>query len=218
MLAAAALRLPPFLLLAVAFGCGFLVFAADHLNAGRPATRLFRLPGAGASGLAGMIGAGVLWLLALGQFFPGAALAGPWPVLDAAAEGLFGRAAPGPFGGAALGYVLALAGALCWLLSAGAQCRRSDDRSHPAIGLYALATPICLVLHLCLEARVPQGGASLLAAAALGVGPLGLARLLWARKTIGRCGGGRVGPKGIDLDGINSDGISAGRRRGAAGR
>jgi len=206
-LAAAALQLPPFLLLAVGFGCGFLTVAAHHLNAGRPAVELFRLSGADAAGLAGMVGAGLLWLLALGQLFPGATLAGPWPVLGAAAEALTGQPVPGPFGGAALGYVLVLAGALCWLLTAGARRRRAAG-SHPLIGLYGLAAAVCFVLHLCLEARVPQGGASLFAAAALGVGPLGLAHLLWERKAGGTLGGGRLG----------GDGFSGARRRGAAGR
>ncbi len=187
-LAVAALALPPFLLLAIAFGCGFLVLATHHLSGGNPAAGLFRLPSGGAMpGLFGLLGASLLWLLALGQIFPAAAVtAGPWPVLGAAADALAGQPVPGPLGGAALGHVLALCGALCWIATADARRRWTVMQPYGPAGLYGLAMPICLLLHLCLEPRLPLDGGSVLAAAALGAGPLGLARLLWEQARAGR--------------------------------
>lgn len=180
-LAVAALGLPPFLLLAIAFGCGFLVLAAHHMSGGNSAAGLFRLPSGGAMpGLFGLLGASLLWLLALGQLFPGAAVtAGPWPVLGAAVDAVAGQPVPGPLGGAALGHVLALCGALCWIATGGTRRRWTAMQPYGPAGLYGLAMPICLLLHLCLEPRLPLDADSVLAAAGLGAGPLGLAHLLW---------------------------------------
>lgn len=178
----AALAVPPFLLLATAFAGGFLVVAVLHLAARRPVADLVALPaGRAAYGLLGMIGSQLLGLLALGLIFPaGEAVADPWPVLGAAAHGLTGW--PGPAGGAALGYVLGLSGLLCWLVCDAAR-RRQGGAPNFAGGLYGWAALIGLVLHLCLEPRLPLTAGSLLAAAAIGLGPLGLAPLLWRRQS-----------------------------------
>jgi drug/metabolite transporter (DMT)-like permease len=203
-LAVAALAVPPFLLLAIAFGCGFVVFAARGLSGGRPVGALFALPSGGgvALGLFGIVGAGLFWLLALRLIAApdGAAVAHPWPVLGAAIAGLTGQAAPGPgaAGGPALGYVFVLCGALCWIAT-GATRRRA---SAPIGRVCGIAAPLCFVLHLCLEPRLSLDAASLLAAAALGLGPLGIAHLLWDR---GTCRG-------------DVPVFSAARRRDAGGR
>lgn len=178
----AALALPPFLLLAIAFAAGFLVVAARHLAAGRPAADLLVLPaGPAAYGLLGLIGSQLLGLLALGLVFPGGTAVGdPWPVLGAAYRGLTGWPAMGPEGGVALGYVLGISGLLCWLACDAARRHRGAP---PCLagGIYGWAALIGLVLHLCLEPRLPLTGGSLLAAIAIGLGPLGLAPLLWRR-------------------------------------
>lgn len=179
-LAVAALAAPPFLLLAIAFAGGFLVFAARHRAGGRRFPDLFALsPGALAAGVLGMVGANLCGLLALGLVFPAGAVADPWPVLGAALRALVGQTSRGAASGVALAPVLALSGALCWIASSAA--RRRAGATDTIGGLYGAAAAICLMLHLCLEPRLPLAAGSLLAAAAIGFGPLGLAHLLWAR-------------------------------------
>ena len=214
-LAVAALAVPPFLLLAIAFGGGFLVHAARCLAGGRPVAALFGPPSGGvAFGLLGIIGAGVCWLLALRLVAApdGAAVAGPWPVLGAAVTDVIGQPSPGPIGGPALGYVLALCGALCWIVTGATRRHRRGGAADLVGGLYGLAAPLCFVLHLCLEPRLPLDIASLLAAAVLGLGPLGIARLLWARLLWARLLWDRRAGRG----GVSA--VSAARRRGAGGR
>lgn len=180
----AALAVPPFLLLATAFACGFLVVAARHLAAGRPLADLIARPADHAVPvLLGVIGPQLLGLLALALIFPAGAavVADPWPVLGTAFRGLTGWPALGPDGGVALGYVLGLSGLLCWLVSDAARRRRGGAPNFVG-GLYGWAAVIGLVLHLCLEPRLPLTMGSLLAAAAIGLGPLGLAPLLWSRR------------------------------------
>jgi hypothetical protein len=204
-LAIAVLAVPPFLLLAIAFGGGFLVFAVRGLSSGKPVGALFVAPSRGfAPGLFGIVGAGLFWLLALRLLAApdGAAVAGPWPVLGAAVIGLIGQPSPGPIGGPALGYVLALCGALCWIVTGATRRHRPGGAPDLVGGLYGIAAPLCFVLHLCLEPRLPLDAASLLAAAAVGLGPLGIAHLLWDR---GTCRG-------------DVPAFSAARRRGAGGR
>lgn len=204
-LAVAALAVPPFLLLAIAFACGFLVFAARGLADGWPVGALFALPsGGGASGLFGIVGAGLFWLLALRLLAApeGAALSHPWPVLGAAVAGLTGQAALGPTGGPALGYVFVLCGALCGIATGATRQLRLGGVSAPFGRLCGIAAALCVVLHLCLEPRLALDAASLLAAAAIGLGPLGVAHLLWNRRT---------GPEDVAV-------VSAARRRGAGGR
>lgn len=182
----AALALPPFLLLAVAFAGAFMVVAACHLAAGRPVADLVAPPAGGA--IYGMIGSQLLGLLALGLVFPGGpAVADPWPVLGAGFRALTGWPAAGPQGGAALGYVLGLSGLLCWLACDAARRWRGAAPNlvgaHGWGGVYGWAALTGLVLHLCLEPRLPLPTASLLAALAIGLGPLGLAPLLWRRRS-----------------------------------
>ena len=63
--------------------------------------------------------------------------------------------------------------------------------------LCGLAMPVCLLLHLCLEPRLPLDAGGLLVAAALGAGPLGLAQLLWEQARAGRrCAAPRRGAAG----------------------
>ena len=206
-LAVAALAVPPFLLLAIAFGGGFLVFAVRSLSVrslsgGRSVGTLFALPsGSVASGLFGIVGTGLLWLLALRLIAvpDGAAGAVPWPVLGAAVTDLIGQPLPGPAGDPALGYVLALCGALCWI-AAGAARQQLGGASAPFGRLCGIAAALCFILHLCLEPRLPLDAASLLAAAAIGLGPLGVAHLLW------------------EIRRRDVPAFSAARRRGAGGR
>jgi len=201
-LAAAALAVPPFLLLGIAFGGGFLVFAARGLWRGHPIIGLFALPSGGAPNLLGLIGSSLLWLLALRLVVsPEAADVGDlWPVLGAAIGAPAGQPMAGPAGGPALGYVLALCGALCWMATCAAP-RRPGGASRRVGPLYLAAAGPCFVLHLCLEPRLPLDAASLLAAAAIGAGPFGVARLLWDA-----AGRGSIAP------------FSAARRRDAIGR
>jgi drug/metabolite transporter (DMT)-like permease len=154
--------------------------------------------------LFGIVGTGLLWLLALRLIAvpDGAAGAVPWPVLGAAVTDLIGQPLPGPASGPALGCVLALCGALCWIATGTTRRRRSGGAPDPVGRLCGIAAPLCFVLHLCLEPRLPLDAASLLAAAALGLGPLGIAHLLWVR---GTCRG-------------DVPAFSAARQRGAAGR
>lgn len=199
-LAAAALAVPPFLLLGVAFGGGLLVFAARGLWRGHPVAGLFALKSGGALALLGLVGSSLLWLLALRLVVsPETAHVGDlWPVLGAAIDGPVGQ----PMGGPALGYVLALCGALCWIVTGAGRRSRTGDASDRGGPLYVAAAALCFLLHLCLEPRLPLDAASLMAAAAIGLGPLGIAWLLW------------------DLATRRNDrpGLSAARRRGAAGR
>lgn len=193
-LALGAPAVPPFLLLAIAFSVGFLVLAVQSRLAGRAAgTPPAKPSSATAPGLPALVGSQVLWLLALRLFFPGdAAGAAPWPILGALGGGTVPQSAA---------WIFLLAGVLCWAASARARRCLPTAQVEPMGRLCALAAPLSLLLHLCLEPRVPLDAASLLTAGGLGLGPLGLAWSLWSEA------GCRVGGA-----------VSAGRRRGAGGR
>lgn len=163
-LALRALPTPPFLLLTVAFGAGFLVFAGRHRLAGGRVADLFGASfGVMAAALLGIVGSSLCYVLAL-RLSTGIQATG------------LAQAAPA---------VIVLAGALFLALCAAIGARLGGGLQDLLGGVCGVAAPLCLILHLGLEPRIALGAGNLLAAAAIGLGPIGLAGTLWGRATGG---------------------------------
>lgn len=175
-LAAQALSLPPFLLLAVAFAVAFLTALGLQLRAGAGA-RLAPPAGLALGALPALLAAPLLWLLVLRIVVATGDPALPWPILAVLTDSL---ARPSGLAADLIAAGLALGGAVCWV-RIGPALRRGGAPVGRQFGwLCGIAAAVALLLHLCLEPRLAAPAGALLAAAALGAGPFGAGMWLWS--------------------------------------
>lgn len=203
-LAIAGAGMPPFQLLAVAFACAFALFVGLRLRRGQsPLGLLAAPPLVLAAGLLGVLGANILYILAM-RLIPAAEanlVAYTWPVMIVGFSALLGWQKPtrrrwlglavgfagaaivigptGAAGGASLGYVLALGSGLSWAIYRVGRMRLPGGPADVIGGVCGLAAPVCLAAHLLLEETASVRLIDLAAAAAIGLGPVGGANALW---------------------------------------
>lgn len=200
--------MPPFQMVAVAFGIAFLVGVAGSLLRGQNPLGHLRQPAAvWLVGVAGLFGYHFFYFLALKSAPPVQAnlINYLWPLLivlfsallpgerlrwwhaAGALVGLAGTALLVTRGGALSveaeylpGYLSALACALTWS-AYSVLSRRFGDVPTDAVGGFCLATAaLALVCHLAFETTAwPPGAAGWAALAVLGIGPVGAAFFVW---------------------------------------
>ncbi len=85
------------------------------------------------------------------------------------------------WGGAWLGYALALGAAMTWALYSVLARRMAAVPTEAVAGFCAVAAVVCWVLHAIAEPAMVPGPRALVAAGLMGLGPVGAAFFLWDR-------------------------------------